>query len=51
MNQDPTRTCAVLVDLPDIVVLRADRDGPMLQVHVETGPPRRGVRTAGWLPR
>ena len=36
MKQDPTRTCAVLVDLPDILVLSAERAGSMLQVHVES---------------
>ena len=49
MKQDPTRTCAVLVDLPDILVLSAERAGSMLQVHVETsaastGCPECGVR-------
>ena len=47
MKQNPTRTCAVLVDLPDIVVLRADRDGPMLQVHVETGATSVGCPDCG----
>lgn len=47
MKQNPTRTCAVLVDLPDIVVLRADRDGPMLQVHVETGATSAGCPDCG----
>ena len=36
MNQDPTLTCAVLVDLPEIIVLGAEREGSMLSVHVET---------------
>ena len=36
MRQDPTRTCAVLVDLPDVRVLGAFRDGANLTVHVET---------------
>ena len=49
MKQDPTRTCAVLVDLPDILVLSAECAGSMLQVHVETsgaptGCPECGVR-------
>jgi hypothetical protein len=43
VKQDPTRSCAVLVDLPDIVVLRATREGEMLTVHVETGSPDCGV--------
>ena len=51
MNQDPTRTCAVLVDLPDIVVLRADRDGAMFEVHVETGATSQGCLNCGVLAR
>ena len=47
MKQNPTRTCAVLVDLPDIVVLRADREGSMLEVHVETMQLQQGCPDCG----
>jgi transposase len=51
VKQDPPRTCAALVDLPDIVVLRADRDGSMLEVHVETGATSAGCPDCGVLAR
>lgn len=49
MIQDPTRMCAVLVDLPDIVVLSAIREGSMLEVHVETMPAQQGCPDCGVL--
>jgi len=51
VKQDPTRTCAVLVDLPDIVVLRADREGEMLTVHIETGATSTGCPDCGVFAR
>ena len=49
MKQDPAPNRAVLVDLPDTLVLSAERAGSMLRVHVETsaassGCPECGVR-------
>jgi hypothetical protein len=49
VKQDPTRSCAVLVDLPDIVVLRATREGEMLPVNVETGATSTGSPDCGVL--
>jgi transposase len=47
VRQDPTRTCAILVDLPDVVILRADRIGAEFQVHVESCASRRGCPECG----
>ncbi len=49
MEQDPTRTCAVLVDLPDVRVLGAVRDGATLLVHVETTATTVGCPDCGVL--
>jgi len=51
VKQDPTRTCAVLVDLPDIVVLRADREGSMPTVHIETRATSTGCPDCGVFAR
>jgi transposase len=47
VNQDPTRTCAILVDLPDIVVLGAEREGSMLSVHIQTKAAMTGCPSCG----
>jgi transposase len=51
VNQDPTRTCAILVDLPDIVVLGTERDGSMLSVHIETKAAMTGCPGCGVVAR
>ncbi len=36
MENEPTRMCALLVDLPDIRVLGVDTTGPRVRVRIET---------------
>ena len=51
MKQDPARNREVLVDLPDVLVLSAERKGSMLQVHVETSAARRVAQSAACVLR
>lgn len=36
METEPTRMCALLVDLPDVNVIGVELSGPQVRVHVET---------------
>ena len=47
METEPTRMCALLVDLPDVKVVGVELHGPMVRVHVETTGERPRCATCG----